>query len=341
LTEKIAKFGEGTRWQLPPGETNRQAIASLRGYVYQIHQTLSAWIALGKEDQLYVEVAEDFATIVREPERLNEVLTATQIKDTRESGSVTLNSSDVLEAIEHLFELQNANPGRVVRLTFLTTSSIGKERKQPLPSGRSGIALWQRANSDIDIEELRVALCLRFVNGELGEFLRSSSSGELRARILNPFTFTCGSGNWREVDSANRAALVAMRSDVQSTWDLAERAYDILFAEVFRTVLSASRMLTRERLLDCFKRATSISVPSQVFVDRLAQVSVNPTRTSVDENRLRELSRSLLEINAPPSMLALFIESPESARDALKRLSIVQRTLVRTQSPIPCRLREL
>ena len=99
LTEKIAKFGEGTAWLLPSGEIDRQAIAPLRGYVYQIHQTLSAWITLAENDQLYVEIAEDFATVARDPERLDEVLTATQVKDTRESGSVTLNSSDVLEAI--------------------------------------------------------------------------------------------------------------------------------------------------------------------------------------------------------------------------------------------------
>jgi hypothetical protein len=72
---------------------------------------------------------EDFATVVRDPKRLDEVLTATQVKDTRESGSVTLNSSDVLDAIRHLFTLQKANPKLVVKLTFLTTLTLESRGK--------------------------------------------------------------------------------------------------------------------------------------------------------------------------------------------------------------------
>jgi hypothetical protein len=136
---EITSFGpEGRRWSLPQEEAARQAIASLRGYVYQLHQSAAAWINLPENDQLYLEVAEDFAQIAQAPERLDEVLNATQIKDTRESGSVTLNSADVQAAIRHLFDLQEANRGRIVRLTFLTTSPIGVERKAPLASGEGG-----------------------------------------------------------------------------------------------------------------------------------------------------------------------------------------------------------
>jgi len=113
---------------------------------------------------------EDFATVVRDPKRLDEVLTATQVKDTRESGSVTFNSSDVLDAIRHLFTLQKANPKRVVKRTFLTTSDIGEERKDPLPSGRPGIAVWRGATGTVDIQELRAAHCARSRTGNSAPF---------------------------------------------------------------------------------------------------------------------------------------------------------------------------
>ena len=153
---EITEFGTGDqRWTVPDAEVARQAIAPLRGYVYQLHQTLSAWIGLLEDDELYVEVAEDYALVAKSPDRLDEILQATQVKDTRESGSVTLNSPDVLDAIRHLFAFQEANPGRSVRLTFLTTSPIGKERKNALPSGRAALAAWQQIAGPTDIEELR------------------------------------------------------------------------------------------------------------------------------------------------------------------------------------------
>jgi len=328
---KIGKFGIGEeQWSLPPGEINRQAIAPLRGYVYQIHQTLSAWIGLRGEDQLYLEVAEDFALIAKEPERLDEVLRATQVKDTRESGSVTLNSADVLDAISHLFELQEANPDRGVRLTFLTTSPIGMERKNPLASGRPGITAWHSISCADDISELRTTLCERYESGQLGAFLRTSSNDELRERILNRLNFVCGAGDWKEVEAANRAALVAARGEVSASLDLVARAYDVLFSEALRTIFSDDRMLNRQKFLGCFSKATTIGLPSQTLVDLLSQVSLKPVvAVPVDEDRLHGLAEALLKVNAPPSMLALFGDAPEPARNALVSLFRVERTIAK------------
>jgi hypothetical protein len=94
-----------------------------------------------------------------------------------------------------------ANPGRSVRLAFLTTSPVGKEQKNAL-SDRPGIAAWQQITGVPDIEEVRTALCARFIDGPLDTFLRTRSSEELRERILNALTFVCGAGDWAEVESA-------------------------------------------------------------------------------------------------------------------------------------------
>lgn len=158
-TNTVSIFGDPSRiWSVPPEDLSRQATASLRGYVYQLHASAAAWLALGADDELYLEVAEDFTELLREPGGIHDVLRATQVKDTRESGSVTLNSPDVLAAIEALHRLRVHNPGREVRLVFLTTSNIGRERKNALHSGEPGLTAWGIAASGGDVEELRSAL---------------------------------------------------------------------------------------------------------------------------------------------------------------------------------------
>ncbi|MGP9812946.1 hypothetical protein ACTZWT_15675 [Rhodopseudomonas sp. NSM] len=336
-THAISTFGSGRQlWTLPADEIARQAVASFRGYVYQIHQTASAWIALPENHELHIEVAEDFSEILRSPERHEEILQATQVKDTRESGAVTLNSSDVLDAIKHLFALQEANPGRTVRLTFLTTSPIGSERKNPLPSGRAGITTWQQINSNDDIDELRAALVKRITDAPLLTFLNTSSSDQLRSRLLDQLTFACGAGDWKTVESANRAALVAIRDEVKASLELAERAYDVVFAEVCRTLIeSPTRMLGRKSFLECFEKATSIPIPSQTMINLLPLIPSPRSGEVVDENRLREFARALLEVNTPPSISALFLDVPTASKTALATLTKTDRTLAKPKSTAP------
>ena len=51
-----------------------------------------------------------------------------QVKETKKSGSVTLRSKEVREAIAHFWEHQNNNPDVKVEFHFLTTSERGKEQ---------------------------------------------------------------------------------------------------------------------------------------------------------------------------------------------------------------------
>jgi branched-chain amino acid transport system ATP-binding protein len=224
----------------------RQAIAALRGYAYQLHQSAAAWIKLSANDQLYLEVAEDFAEVARSADQLGAILTATQVKDTRDSGSVTLNSADVRLAVQHLFALQETNPGRQVRLTFLTTSPVGVERKDPLTDGIPGITAWQLAAAGGNVAKLRSALCGRFNEGPLGKFIRTASDNEFRSRLLESLIFVCDSADWQHVEASNRAALVAMRNEVQATRDTAERAYDALLSYI-------ERLTARHGLLDAVR----------------------------------------------------------------------------------------
>lgn len=66
----------------PAGDKERQAIDSLRGYAYQIAASTVAWLDLDDTARLYLEVAEDYATLAADK------LNAVQVKDTKASGDL-------------------------------------------------------------------------------------------------------------------------------------------------------------------------------------------------------------------------------------------------------------
>jgi len=312
-------FGDPARvWNVPPEDVSRQATASLRGYIYQLHASAAAWLALlGTDDELYLEVAEDFTELLREPDMVDEVLKATQVKDTRDSGAVTLNSPDVLEAIEALHRLRICNPGREARLVFLTTSYIGKERKDALPSGEAGLIAWEAAASGGDVEELRAALLQRTLSDELRAFVASSPTGKLRAELLSSVVFACGAQDWCSLEEGNRRILVTRRDEYQATVDMARRAYDAVFREVFACVLGpAPRCLNGAKLHACLEHATSIAVPSGVVDNLLREHSSRPS-TTLSNVELRDLAESLIEAGTPPSIDRLLPAAKTIAREAL------------------------
>ncbi|PCC99182.1 hypothetical protein [Halopseudomonas pelagia] len=317
-TKSVSIFGDPSQvWRVPSEDLIRQATASLRGYVYQLHASAAAWLELGENDELYLEVAEDFAELLREPGRSDDVLRATQVKDTRESGAVTLNSPDVLAAIESLYRLRARNPGREVRFVFLTTSSVGQERKDTLPSGVAGLTAWKAAASGGDVEEIRAALLQRKLSEELRSFVTSSLPQQLRTELLSPLVFACGAPDWRSLEQSNRRAIVDRRNELRSTTDMADRAYDAVFRDAIECALGpGQRRLTGTQLQACLERATSISVPSSVAVKLLGERAERPSNDlSIAE--LRDLAESLIETGAPPSIELLFPEAKVAARDAL------------------------
>uniref|UniRef100_D5X2G8 Uncharacterized protein n=1 Tax=Thiomonas intermedia (strain K12) TaxID=75379 RepID=D5X2G8_THIK1 len=331
-TDGISSFGKpGQEWSLSPQDQARQAIPPIRGYVYQFHRTAEAWINLADDHLLYLEVAEDFAKIAKHPCGLDDVLHATQVKDTRESGSVTLNSGDVLDAIRHLIELQERNPGRTVLLTFLTTSPVGMERKSPLSSGRPGLEAWRIAAIGGDVTEIRDALVSRFPDGPIHQFLTSSPDELLRSRFLSALTFACGEQDWIEIEARNRDTLVRRRNEVRSSVDMARRAYDSILAEVIRTIVSSpTRELGKLAFIECFQSATNIGVPSQLLMDKLEALTVEDATSArrLDDNALKMLARSLLDAGSPLGIQNLFSDAKASSMAALCSITGVDRSVI-------------
>ncbi len=278
--------------------------------------------------------------VLRDPSG-DETLWATQVKDKRESGSLTLNSPDLLEAVLSLWALQAANPGRLVNFTFLTTSPIGMEIKAPLDSGERGINEWLNAGSGGGVTKIRKALAARFEDGTLATFIGTASDDEFRDQLLNRFTFVCGAGDGQDVEDRSRLALRNMRKEVNATSDMAERAYDILFAQVLRTIISSpTRSVTRDDFLQYFQDATSIPMPSQTVADLAAHGAaqliseaeqLRRAGNPIPREKLRQIAQDLLTAGTPPSIIHLFPDASSSAQCALKQLGNANRTVTNTE----------
>lgn len=157
------------------GDVARQALASLRGYAYQLYASALAWIALAPDETLHLEVAEDYAVSARER------LDAAQIKDAPASGKLTLRHPDVITAIDSYVDLVARNPGRVVQLHLLSTAQIGMERAlADRPSDLPGLDYWRRAASGAAVKPLRqILLSLKLAEPTLA-FISSRDDDALR-----------------------------------------------------------------------------------------------------------------------------------------------------------------
>ena len=113
-------FSPGPRLSdAPQGDVARQAVAALRGYAFQLYGSVLAWLELKEGEDLFLEVAEDYAVVAQD------ALKAVQAKETRASGAVTLNTAGVKEAINSFVDLSHRNPmRRGPRVERLSSSAV-------------------------------------------------------------------------------------------------------------------------------------------------------------------------------------------------------------------------
>jgi hypothetical protein len=170
----------GTFIDAPPvGEVERQAVASLRGYAYQVAVAALAWLDLSANGKLFLEVAEDYATVAQQS------LDAVQVKDRAGSGSVTLNTEAVREAVDTLVALTGSNKDRTVQLRYLTTSPVGTEQKiSDRPAGTAGLIYWRQAAAGADVGPLRAILASDKFSADVQAFVNARDDEALRRDLL-------------------------------------------------------------------------------------------------------------------------------------------------------------
>ena len=161
----------------------RQANDPLRGYRYQILHSVKAWLDLVEGETLYLEGVEDFDIVS------DDAATLVQVKDTQHN--ITLNSQEVVKAINHYWESRTNHPDLTVKFRFITRSKIGTEQGNPFGNNQQGIRLWSRC-SDHKASITKISEFLRTkgkISEEVKSFLKQADSQEIYEQLIEPITW--------------------------------------------------------------------------------------------------------------------------------------------------------
>lgn len=169
-------------------DQKRQAIPTLKGYTYQIWQSLYRWITLKENEVIFLEGAED-ADILGPGGQAQTI----QIKENAGSGPITLRSKDVIEAITHFWEHRRNNPELLVRFRLLTTAERGVERSNPF-DGVPGLDQWDACKrTGTNLDSLKSFLrTLDALPEDLRDFIASASDEILREQLLRLIEWDTG-----------------------------------------------------------------------------------------------------------------------------------------------------
>lgn len=261
------------------GDPTKQAINALRGYAYQIYVSAIAWLELQDDQELHLEVAEDYAIAT------NDALNAVQVKDTAASGSITLGSPNTGALLDSLFELRARNPRRRVSVRLLTTADIGLEKRKSMRvAGGEALTYWRKAAAGADVSPLKKALSHLQFNQAAKDEIAAMPDEEFRREVLKCVHWECGKPPLAAVQAELDNVMVAY------CWDHsklppseAKRLAPAIIEHVLMTCTQAGpRQLSRAALLELIEANTRLSVsrsdaetllsarssPSPIFVDR-------------------------------------------------------------------------
>lgn len=124
---------------------NRDASATINGFVYQVNETIDKWITLNNNEYLELEKGEDIDIIQKEIISNNNTIiekekrVLEQIKHRK--STIRLTSPEFIEALINFKEHSEKNSSTNLKLVYFTNSSIGKEQTSPLKN-KKGVDVW-------------------------------------------------------------------------------------------------------------------------------------------------------------------------------------------------------
>jgi hypothetical protein len=242
-------------------DPQRQAHDKIRGYVYQVWQSVLAWIDLGEDETLALEGGEDFDILGAEAAQANQVKALAR--------NITLRSEDVVEAIRNFWELKAENKGRRLTFRFLTTAQAGVETKSPFGDRIPGIEHWrQAAQTGSGIGHLRSLLREQKKLGEtLLKFLGTASDEEIRTELLQPVEWWLGLEPTDGIKAEVESKLIHYGEKRNILAHDSEKVAPHLLEKAFATATSRdARTLRNSDFIKIFDEATSKRIsPSEAL----------------------------------------------------------------------------
>ncbi len=127
----------------PPRD--RDARATIRGYVYQAELTIARWLELEPGQILELEHGEDIdlvAQAITTEDEYEQYRLLEQIK--HHEQTVTLKTNAAIAAIVNFYEHRLANPDIPLFFRYTTNAFVGRERHSPMPGRMAAIEVWER-----------------------------------------------------------------------------------------------------------------------------------------------------------------------------------------------------
>ncbi len=303
----------------------RDAHATFAGFVFQVNVTILRWLGLHPDQHLELEAGEDIdlirkaGTDVSQDSRLLE-----QVKQLRKRR-LTLSSPDALEAVAHLCEHRKANPGANLAFRFLTTTTLGRERRWK--SAGTAIDTWTKIQSGdligpkrtTAISDLHTFLsaCRRpsSLLKESWECLRAILAQPDRSEFSEMITsldWATGSGDHVAIE--NEILSLLESSEPSRSPEAARRIYHDLFAYVCRLLTTTGKKELTTALL-----AREIEAPTLTSADLLAATRIREWIDNVDSVLARhEKEIQNLKARIPAERLKTFYE-PEISTEHSSR----------------------
>lgn len=293
---------------IPEAERQRQAVASIRGYVYQIIASALAWSALAEDEVLLLEVADDFSVVT------SEALTLTQVKDVASGPATTLRTTGVVDTINAFWRLRNANRARRVRAVYMTTATFGRERDSSLPAPIRGLDEWRLAALEgRELAGLKALLLALPLDPDLQLWLEQQPDSVIREELLRPMRWEGGQPAIAQLDELLAERLVLMSDRLGLMPSDGRNARDAVLHAVMRRVVDpGARQLTRAQFLETFEAATSVSMPMSAV-----RRGAGGRETAAASSRLVEL---LVDARAVPASV-LHVERTRITQAVLEGLS--------------------
>ncbi len=244
------------------GDPKRQAVASIRGTVYQAWCSIDAWLRLSTAEQvIYLEGAEDFDVIGSAGGDI-----AVQVK--RNEGSISLGNAKAYEALENYWTLVGRDPARTVFMHYLTTSVAAMERDADF-GGLCGIDAWRASLTNAELAQTvarYVASRLR-AGSALGQFLATATPQELQERLFARFHWFTDQPDIDAVQRSVEDRLSVLLAGQRRALSLVPRVrvqLESRFWEVITEQNSAQRCLTLGDLLRQVDSASTAYLPLPV-----------------------------------------------------------------------------
>ena len=275
--------------QTPLGNTSREAIYSLGGYVYQMYQSALAWTELEHDEFLFLEVAEDFAIVAKD------ALAAVQVK--KSTGRITINSKDIITTIDSFVELQEKNPSQKVIFHHLTTSTIGREKKIEHRVGEApALVAWRNLAKAGDLSTLRQVLDNSKLSRRSKEYIKSLDDKDLRERFLKRIHFDCGAPESSLLErqfNLQISSLLLDRGGVHSQAQTCAANILLTLLKVSTNPNRAERFVDRSGLEDHLEEASQVTLNRAEFLaqNRLINRALSASVSSTADLSKTELVR--------------------------------------------------